>query len=134
MTDTIDKAVYLEDLGRVYNVVGVLEHLYTADVWTGGMLFVDTRGGLLLVACFDPDTYTALGTPWETLFPPAHLRSITLEEACAHRQRYRPWLAGDIVTTLRALRLLPRRPAAADECVPPLAAVRAERDPPEGLP
>lgn len=134
MPDTIDKAVYLESLERVYNVIGVLEQLYDADTWTGGMLFVDTQGGFLLVACFDPDTYTALGTPWETLFPPAHLRYLGLEEACAHRQRYRPWLAGDIVNTLRALRLLPRRPAFVDESVPPLAAVQAERDSPEGLP
>lgn len=134
MTNTIDKAVYIEDLERVYNVVNVLEQLYTADMWTGGMLFVDVQGGFLLVACFDSDTYISLATPWETLFSPGHLRYITLEEACAHRQRYRPWLVGDIVATLRSLRLLPRRPAVVNESVPPLAAVQAERDSPEGLP
>jgi hypothetical protein len=134
MTDTIDKAVWLEDMGRVHNVASVLEQLY-GGIWTGGMLFRDTtQGGFLLVACFDPDTYIALGTPWETLFPPAHLRAVTFEEAGAHWHRYRPWLAGDIISTLRSLRLLPKERPAQSERDPPLAAVRAERDPPEGLP
>jgi hypothetical protein len=134
MRETTDKAVWLEDIARVSNVIHVLNQLYDADMWTGGMLFVDTQGGFLLVACFDPDTYVALGTPWETLFPPAALRPLTLQEACAHSSRYRPWLVGDIVNTLRFLRLLPTPVPDSDHDSRLLAAIRAERDPPEGLP
>lgn len=105
--ELIEKAVWLSDLIRARNVIALMDHIYDKDIWTGGMLFIDTRGGFLLVACFDPDSYIALGTPFETLFPEEHLRSVTLEEACFDGRRYRPWLAGDIPNTLRALRILP---------------------------
>lgn len=134
MPDTIDKAVWLQDIDRVYNVIGVLDQLYDSTIWTGGLLFMDMRGGFLLVACFDPDTYVALGTPWETLFPPDHLRALTLEEACSNSLRYRPWLTGEVVLALRFLKLLPVMPTALSERDPPLAVVQAERDPRGGLP
>lgn len=128
--DLIDKAVWLESMERVLNVIGVLDQLYDSDMWVGGILFRDTLGGFLLVATFDRDTYIALGTPWERLFPPAHLRAITLDEACAQDRRYHPWLRGEIPNTLRLLRLLPSPGPVASERGPSLAQVRAERDPP----
>ena len=134
MPPLVEKAVWLESLERVHNVIKVLDQLYGPDTWIGGVLFADVRGGFLLVVTLDPDTYIALGTPWENLFPPNHLRSITLEEACWDWRRYRAWLAGSICTSLRGLKLLPSPDGAVREDVPSLAAVRAERDPVGGLP
>lgn len=128
--ELIEKAVWLESLDRVHNVIKVLDQLYGSDMWLGGLLFADVMGGFLLVVSLDPDTYIALGTPWENLFPPVHLRSITFEQACINWRRYRPWLGREICTVLRGLRLLPRPCSSVNESHPPLAAVRAERDPP----
>jgi len=130
MPDLIEKAVWLDDLERVRKVITVLAQLYGPDVWLGGLLFQDVRGGFLLVVTFDPDTYIVLGTHWEDLFPASHQRPITLVEACTDWRRYRPWLAGEICTVLRGLRLLPSPLSSVNESHPPLAAVRAERDPP----
>ena len=132
--EPIEKAVWLESLDRVRNVIHVLGQLYDREMWLGGLLFADVQGGFLLVITLNPDTYIALGTPWENLFPPAHLRPITLVEACTDWRRYRPWLGGEICTVLRALRLLPTPQSAADERNPPLAVIQAERDPPDGRP
>lgn len=107
MTETIEKAVALESLERVRDVIGHLERLYDRDTWTGGLLFADSRGGFLLVACFNADQYVAFGTPFETLFPERDLRPLTLEEALMDGRRYQPWLMGDIPGVLRGLRLLP---------------------------
>lgn len=130
MTELIDKAVWLDSLDRVHNVINVLGQLYDSEMWLGGLLFQDVQGGFLLVVTLNPDTYIALGTPWENLFPASHLRPITLEEACTAWRRYRPWLGGDICTVLRGLRLLPGPKAPVNESHPPLAVLRAERDPP----
>lgn len=128
--DPIEKAVWLDDLERVRKVVSVLGQLYDREMWLGGLLFADVQGGFLLIVTFNPDTYIALGTPWENLFPSNHLRPITLVEACTNWRRYRPWLGGEIRTVLQGLRLLPSPCSSVDESHPPLAAVRAERDPP----
>lgn len=134
MPEPIEKAVWLDSLDRVHKVISVLEQLYDREMWLGGLLFLDVQGGFLLVVTLNPDTYTALGTPWENLFPANHLRPITLVEACTAWRRYRPWLQGNIPTALRELKLLPGREPSVSESHPPLAAVRAERDPPVGLP
>jgi len=130
MSELIEKAVWLDSLDRVQKVLSVLEQIYGGDIWVGGLLFQDVQGGFLLVVTLNPDTYIALGTPWENLFPSSHLRPITLEEACNAWRRYRPWLGGEICTVLRALKLLPSPCSSENESHPPLAAVRAERDPP----
>jgi hypothetical protein len=126
----IEKAVWLDSLDRVHKVLSVLEQLYDHEMWLGGLLFTDVQGGFLLIVTLNPDTYMALGTPWENLFPSNHLRPITLVEACTNWRRYRPWLGGEICTVLRVLKLLPTRRLPVNESHPPLAAVRAERDPP----
>lgn len=133
-SDLIEKAVWLDSLDRVRKVIIVLDQLYGPDMWLGGLLFADVQSGFLLVVTLNPDTYIALGTPWENLFPANHLRSITLEEACLDWRRYRPWLRGNIPIALRELKLLPVTSPSVNERDPPLAEVRAERDPPEGLP
>jgi hypothetical protein len=134
MRTLIEKAVWLADMERVHNVIKVLGQLYRQE-WQGGILFRDiTQGGFLLVVTLHPDHYAAHGTPWETIFPADHLRSITLVEACTAWRRYRPWLSGDIPDLLRLFKLLPSPNEPEREDVPPLAAVRAERDPVGGLP
>ena len=130
----IDKAVWLTDMERVHNVIKVLGQLYDCQIWRGGLLFRDSRGGFLLVVTLNPDTYTARGTPWETIFPAEHLRAITLEQACFDSRRYHAWLAGDTPNLLRWFKLLPSPQGAVREDVPSLAQVRAERDPVGGLP
>lgn len=134
MPPLIEKAVWLESMERVRNVIAVIGQLYDCDVWQGGILFRDSRGGFLLVVTLNPGTYTALGTPWETIFPANHLRSITIEQACSNHQRYHVWLGGESLYLIRQLRLLPSPGGVMPENVPSLAQVRAERDPPEGLP
>jgi hypothetical protein len=133
-TELIEKAVWLDSLERVHNVIKVLDQLYGPDMWLGGLLFRDIQGGFLLVVTLNPDTYIALGTPWENLFPANHLRPITLVEACTDWRRYRPWLDGEICTALRHLRLLPWPYSSVLEEHALLAQLRAERDPPAGLP
>ena len=128
--ELVEKAVWLDSLDRVQKVLSVLNQLYGPDMWLGGLLFADVHGGFLLVVTLNPDSYIALGTPWENLFPANHLRSITLEEACLDWRRYHPWLRGDIPIALRTLKLLPSPCSSENESHPPLAAVRAERDPP----
>jgi len=134
MPETVDKAVWLESLGRVEHVIRLMELIYDTNVWTGGLLFQDLQGGFLLVACFDPDQYMAFGTPWERLFPERDLRPLTLEEALANNSRYRPWFTGDITMVLRHLKLLPTLALAPAENHPTLAQIRTERDPARGLP
>lgn len=107
MIETVDKAVWLENIGRVRDVIELMERIYDTNVWTGAMLFQDTQAGFVLVACFDPDQYLAFGTPFERLFPERDLRYITLEEACHNGKRYLPWLGGDIPGALRMMKLLP---------------------------
>lgn len=109
MTELVEKAVFLDDFTRVQNVIALLERLYSRDVWQGGILFVVSGGGFLLVVTFDLELYRNAGPFFETLFPERDLRSVTLAEACAERRRYQPWLSGDIATTLRTMRLLPGR-------------------------
>lgn len=104
---TIDKAVYLEDLGRVRDVVELLERTYPGAEWTGALVFIDGGGGLILVACFDPVLYPGERTEWEALFPARDLRALTLRDACAARRRYRPLLAEGVVETLAHIKLLP---------------------------
>jgi hypothetical protein len=134
MRTLIEKAVWLADMERVHNVIKVLGQLYRQE-WQGGLLFRDSiQGGFLLVVTLHPDHYAASGTPWETIFPSEHLRSVTLEEACFNSRRYHAWLSGDIPDVLRLLKLLPSPNGSEREDVPSLAAVRAERDPPGGLP
>jgi hypothetical protein len=130
----IEKAVWLESLERVRNVVVVLGQLYDDGMWLGALLFADVQGGFLLVVTFNPVHYPARGTPWESLFPPSHLRPISLVDACTNWRRYHLWLGGEICTPLRRLKLLPTDEAPLSEGHPSLAEVRAERDPPEGLP
>lgn len=107
MTELIEKAVFLEDFTRVGNVIALLDRLYNRDTWQGGILFVVSGGGFLLVATFDLERYRAAFPAFEALFPERDLRSVTLEEACANRRRYQPWLSGNIAGALRGLRLLP---------------------------
>lgn len=107
MTELVEKAVWLESQERVRDVIKLMGRLYDNDIWQGGLLFRDLQGGFLLVVTFNPDTYLALGTPFETLFPASHLRPVTLEEACTQWRRYRPCLSGDMTIALRALKLLP---------------------------
>jgi len=130
MRTLIEKAVWLADMERVHNVIKVLGQLYRQE-WQGGLLFRDSiQGGFLLVVTLHPDHYAASGTPWETIFPAEHLRSVTLEEACFNSRRYQAWLPVDVHAVLRLLKLLPSPNGSEREDVPPLAAVRAERDPP----
>jgi len=107
MPETIDKAVWLEDMKRVTDVVELLERTYTTNAWTGGMVFQDVGGGFLLVACFDAAMYPGEEVAWEALFPARDLRVLTLEQALADGHRVRPWLAGDVALMLRGLKLLP---------------------------
>lgn len=130
MTKVTEKAVWLDSIERAHNVLTVLDQLYSREVWLGGILFRDLHGGFLLVVTFNPDTYKDLGTSWEALFPSAHLRSLSFEDAWADWRRYRPWLAGETLQTIRTMRLLPVPQTAASESHPSLAQIRAERDPP----
>lgn len=107
MSELIDKAVWLEDMTRVTDVVELLERTYTSNAWTGGMLFQDVAAGFLLVACFDPGLYPGDLPTWESLFPARDLRALTLEQVLADGRRFRPWLAGDVALMLRGLKLLP---------------------------
>jgi hypothetical protein len=134
MPPLIEKAVWLESMERVHNVIRVLEQLYGSDTWQGGILFRDSQGGFLLMVTLNPATYDPLGNRWENLFPPSHLRDVTLEEACFNHRRYHVWLGGESPYIIRQLRLLPSPDGAVREDVPSLAAVRDERDPPIGLP
>lgn len=107
MPELVEKAVWLEDFTRVQNVIALLDRLYSREVWQGGILFVVAGGGFLLVVTFDLEQYREYGPSFEVLFPERDLRVVTLEEACANRRRYQPWLTGDIANALRGLRLLP---------------------------
>lgn len=107
MTELTEKAVFLEDFSRVQNVIALLGHLYNRDTWQGGILFVASGGGFLLVVTFAREPYRQAGILFEALFSERDLRAVTLAEACANRRRYQPWLSGDIATALRTLRLLP---------------------------
>ena len=107
MTELVEKAVYLEEFTRVTNVIALLDRLYPRDVWQGGILFLVTGGGFLLVVALEREKYCAAGPEFESLFPERDLRAVTLEEACSNRMQYQPWLSGDICTTLRTMRLLP---------------------------
>jgi len=107
MSELIDKAVWLPDLAHIRNAIRVLGELYDRDTWTGGIVFTDTHGGFLFIATFDPERYAARELPFEILFSDQQLRSATMEQACSRSNRYHPWLAGDVCTALRALRLLP---------------------------
>jgi len=104
---TIDKAVWVEDLGRTRDVVELLGRTYSNGSWTGAMIFHDHQGGLLLVACFDPELYPRNLPAWESLFPARDLRAVTMAEACADGRRYHPHLAGGIAVMLGHLKLLP---------------------------
>lgn len=104
---TIDRAVWLEDLGRARDVVELLGRTYPGGAWTGALLFHDIRGGLVLVACFDPELYPGDLPLWEGLFPARDLRALTLAETCANARRYRPHLAGPVVAVLSTQKLLP---------------------------
>lgn len=105
--ETIDKAVYLEDLGRVRDVVEILERTYPGPEWTGALVFLDGQGGLTLVVCFDPDLYPGELPAWEALFPARDVRALTMREACAAKRRYRPLLTGGAAEALAHLKLLP---------------------------
>jgi hypothetical protein len=134
MPPVIEKAVWLESMERVHNVIQVLHQLYDSDTWQGGILFRDSQGGFLLVVTLNPATYDSLPSRWENLFPANHLRSITVEQACFNHRRYHVWLGGETPYLIRQLMLLPSPSGSVREDVPSLAAVRAERDPPMGPP
>lgn len=104
---TIDKAVYLEDLARVRDVVELLERTYPGPEWTGALVFSDGQGGLILVGSFDPDLYPGDLPAWESLFPARDLRALTVREACAARRRYRLLLPEGAEELLAHLKLLP---------------------------
>lgn len=109
MDNLIDRAVWFPSLDQLIKAVKVLDQLYDdlAGTWTGGIVFIDLRGGFLLVVTFDSDLYVSFSPPFESLFPPERLVSITLDDACKNGNRYRAWLGGDIPNTLRVLKLLP---------------------------
>jgi len=107
MSELIDKAVWLDDMERVLNVVELLERVYPSDVWQGGILFQDRQSGFLLIITLDPELYPGEYPQFEGLFPARDLRLVTLEEACFDGGRYRPFLAGGIPDALRHLKLLP---------------------------
>lgn len=104
---TTSKAVYLEDLDRVRDVVELLERTYPGPEWTGALVFLDSQGGLILVACFDMDHYRGDLPLWEGLFPARDLRVLSLREACANGHRYRPLLADGAEELLAHVKLLP---------------------------
>jgi len=107
MAELTDKAVWLEDMERVLNVVELLERVYPSDVWQGGLLFQDRQAGCLLIITLDPEQYPGSYPSFESLFSTRDLRTIALEEACFDGGRYRPWLGGAIPTVLGHLKLLP---------------------------
>lgn len=104
---TIDRAVYLEDLERVRDVVELLERTYPGPEWTGALVFEDIHGGLVLVASFDAELYPGALPAWEALFPARDVRELTLRNACAWRRRYHPLLADGAEAILAHLKLLP---------------------------
>ena len=107
MTELTDKAVWLEDMTHVLNVINLLERTYPGPEWPGAMLFQDLQTGFLLVCCFDLEHYPGELPVWESLFSPRDLRDITLEQACWLPRRYRPWLGDGIADSLGHLKLLP---------------------------
>ena len=107
MTNLIDKAVWLEDMTHVLNVIELLERTYPGPEWPGALLFQDLQQGFLLVACFDLELYPGEYAPWESLFPPRDLRDVAMEQACWLPKRYRPWLGDGIAGALRQMKLLP---------------------------
>lgn len=107
MAELLEKAVWLPDLVHIRKAIRLLGELYDRDTWVGGMVFTDTHGGFLFIATFDPERYTARDLPFEIVFSDQQLQPATMEEACTNGRRFRPWLAGDVCTALRGLRLLP---------------------------
>jgi len=107
MTNLIDKAVYLEDMTHVLNVVELLERTYPGPEWPGALLFQDLQSGFLLIVCLDLELYPGELPLWESLFPPRDLREVTMEQACWLPNRYRPWLGEGVIEALRGSKLLP---------------------------
>jgi hypothetical protein len=109
MRETVDKAVWVEDMERAHDVVDLIERTYPGPEWTGAMLFRDTQGGLVLVCCFDPELYPCDLPAWEALHPPRDVRVLTMADMAADGRRYRPFLEGGLSLVLGRLKLLPTR-------------------------